>query len=161
MTQFRRVIPLSIALIGPLLLVLIGCIETSRPTPPTALARPANVPAAVGQIATELPDGYDQIAQPEGNTSSRPILTNAGAGTDNRIHVLDGAAFASGTATPPVIAVTSRLSPMATASTADRPSVYAATSDISYTLYLPVITKNGGAQIRAVRCGFWSQFAVV
>jgi hypothetical protein len=114
MTRFQRLIPSSIALIAPLLLVLIGCIETARPAPATALARPANVPVAIGQTVTDLPD--------------------------------DDAALAGGTAAPPISAGTSHLSPMATVSTAGGPAVHAATSDISYTAYLPVMTKNGGAR---------------
>ncbi len=82
-TQFRRVIPLSISVIGPLVLVLIGYIAISRPSTLTALASPANAPATVGQAALELSAGYDQIAHPGESISFTHILTNTGVETDS------------------------------------------------------------------------------
>src|SRR5512140_2205780 len=83
MSQFRRVIPLSLTVSGALLMVLIACASVSRPATPTALAGPAHVQAQVGQAGLELSAGYDQNAIPGSPITFTHLLTNTGVDTDS------------------------------------------------------------------------------
>lgn len=192
MAQLRRVIALSIALISPLLLVLIGSGVMLRISTSTALAGPEDNPALINQASLEFSAGYHQVAYRGDTISFTHFMTNTGIETDSfaimatsptswpidlskdslaagspflsitlsaemtatlyvSLTVPTDTAILSGTIVPIAITATSQLSPTVFASTIDTITVYAATSGISYSLYLPSLAKNSG--VRFVQLG--------